>query len=203
MNRLKDLGVYLSGPIDFADNLGADWRDAITPYLKEKNVRVFDPLKHCYWGTKDIETIKRPHMAMLEEQGRFDELREEMKDVNHWDLRSVDLSSFLIVNYDNSIHMCGTYEEIFKANNQCKPVLLVLNCPKNKLSKWMYGRFPADHMFESWGELKAYLDDIDSNPNYVFTKADNKRWLFFDGDHMLTDNEFDEKFPYHGDFTVA
>ena len=40
MNRLKDLGCYLSGPIDFAENLGADWRNKITPYLEKKNVRV-------------------------------------------------------------------------------------------------------------------------------------------------------------------
>lgn len=185
MNRLKDLGCYLSGPIDFAENLGADWRDSMTPFLEQKNVRVFNPLKHTFWGTDDIDSVKRPRMSKLEEEGRFSELREEMKEVNHWDLRGVDLSSFLIVNYDNSVHMCGTYEEIFKANNQCKPVLLVLSCPKNKLSKWMYGRFPPEHMFESWNELKNYLNRIDSDPNYIFTEADKKRWLFFSGDHML------------------
>jgi len=134
MNRLKDLACYLSGPIDFVEDFGADWRNKITPFLKEKNVKVFDPLKHSYWGTDDVDTIKRPKMKKMEEEGRFIELRKEMKDLNHWDLRSVDLSSFLIVNYDNSVHMCGTYEEIFKASSQCKPVLLVCSCPKNKIS---------------------------------------------------------------------
>ena len=184
MNRLKDLGCYLSGPIDFADNLGAGWRESITPYLEEKNVKVFDPLKHCFWGATDFYEVKRPLINTLQKEGRYSELREEVKELNHWDLRCVDLSSFLVVNYDNSIPMCGTYEELFKANNQCKPVLLVLSCPKNKLSKWMYGRFPAEHMFESWDELKDYLNNIDSNPNYKFTEADEKRWLFFDGDNM-------------------
>ena len=191
MNRLKDLGCYLSGPIDFAENLGADWRNKITPYLEKKNVRVFDPLKHCYWGTESIDTVKRPRMEMLEKEHRFPELRSEMKEVNHWDLRSVDLSSFLIVNYDNSVHMCGTYEEIFKANNQCKPVLLVLNGPKDGLSKWMYGRFPAEHMFENWDQLIEYLDKIDSDEDYEFTETDLKRWLFFDGDHVRTAKELE------------
>ena len=184
MNRLKGLGCYLSGPIDFADNLGAGWRDSLTPYLEEKNVTVFNPLKHCFWGSTDFYGVKRPLIEKLEEEGRFSELREEVKILNHWDLRTVDLSSFLIVNYDRNVHMCGTYEEIFKANLQCKPVLLVLSCKKNELSKWMYGRFPDDHMFESWEELKSYLDDIDSKPDYKFTESDDKRWLFFDGDHM-------------------
>jgi len=184
MNRLKGLACYLSGPIDFAENLGADWRDLITPFLEDMNVKVFDPLKHCYWGTDEIDDVKRPLMKKYAEEGKFYELREEMKDVNHWDLRSVDLSSFIIVNYDNSVHMCGTYEEIFQANRQCKPVLLVSSCPLNKISSWMYGRFPPDHMFQGWEELKNYLEKINSNPLYPFTEADRKRWLFFDGPHM-------------------
>jgi len=180
MNRLKDLACYLSGPIDFAENLGAGWRDDLTPFLEDMNLRVFDPLKHCYWGTCDFDEVKRPKMKEYQKNGQFKKLRREMKDVNHWDLRSVDLSSFLIVNYDNQIHMCGTYEEIFKANEQCKPVLLVCTgCSKRELSTWMYGRFPDDHMFESWSELKDYLTNINSDPSYTFTEADEKRWLFF------------------------
>jgi len=189
MNRLNGLYGYLSGPIDFAENLGADWRNEITPYLESKNVRVDDPLKHSFYAQEEIDSVKRPRMKMLEDEGRFEELRSEMKEVIHWDLRCVDRASFVIVNYDNSVHMCGTYEEIFKANNQCKPVLLKLSCPRNKLSKWMYGRFPPEHMFESWGELQLYVDNIDSNPDYVFTEADKKRWLFDEGDHMRTEKE--------------
>jgi len=185
MNRLKGLGVYLSGPIDFVEDNGSGWRNKITPFFEERNVQVFDPLKHIFWGTEDIDDVKRPRMKQLEEEGKFEELRAEMKDLNHWDLRCVDLSSFLVVNYDNSVHMCGTYEEIFKANNQCKPVLLVSSSPKNKISSWMYGRFPPEHIFESWGQLEKYLIAIDSDPNYKFTKADLKRWLFFDGPHMV------------------
>lgn len=184
MNRLKDLACYLSGPIDFTKDKGKGWRETITPFLEERGVRVFNPLKHSFYGTQDLDSIKRPRMKKLLSEGRLLEHREEMKDLNHWDLRCVDLSSFLIVNYDNSVHMCGTYEEIFIANKQHKPVLLVLNCPKNKISSWMHGRFPPDHMFEGWDELKRYLSEIDRNPNFQFSESDNKRWLFFDGPHM-------------------
>jgi len=184
MNRLKDLICYLSGPIDFEEDDGAGWRDTITPELERRNVRVLNPLKHCFYGTDEVDTAKRPRMAKLLEEGRFEEHREEMKDINHWDLRSVDLSSFLVVNYDNSIHMCGTYEEIFIANRQFKPVLLKLNCPINKISSWMHGRFPSSQMFESWDDLLCYLENVDCNANYEFTESDKKRWLFWDGSHM-------------------
>lgn len=180
MNRLKDLCAYLSGPIDFADDMGSGWRDNMTEFLEPMNVKALNPLKHCFWGADEVDTVKRPRMKKLEQEGRFEELREEMKEINHWDLRAVDLSSFLIVNYDNNVHMCGTYEEIFKASVQVKPVLLVLNCPRNKVSSWMFGRFPPEHMFEGWDELKSYLRAIDSDEDYQLTEADKKRWLFWD-----------------------
>jgi nucleoside 2-deoxyribosyltransferase len=189
MNRLKGLTCYLSGPIDFAENLGADWRNRMTPVLKEKGVRVLDPLRHAYFGTEELDNVKRPRMEKLLHDEKVEELYDEMKEVIHWDLRSVDKSDFLLVNYDNSVHMCGTYEEIFKANCQCKPVLLVLNCKRNELSKWMHGRFPPSHMFESWDDLLVYLEKVDADPNYtkIMSQEDKKRWLFDDGPHCYPD----------------
>jgi len=183
MNRLKGLVTYLSGPIDCAEDKGYGWRDTITPFLENMGVKVLNPLRHSYMGAERIPE-KRKLMDEFLKEGRFQELHEEMKELVHMDLRSVDLSSFIICNYDSSIHMCGTYEEIFKHNTQVKPVLLVHKKPRNELSSWMYGRFPPEYFFFSWDELKLYLTSIDSDPNYQFTKADMKRWLFFDGKYM-------------------
>jgi hypothetical protein len=188
MNRLNGLAAYLSGPIDFAEDMGAGWRNDITPFLEDMNLRVLDPLKHCFYGAHNIDTVKRPLMAKLEKEGRFEELREEMKEVNHWDLRAVDLSSVVIVNYDINVHMCGTYEEIFKANNQVKPVLLVLSVPRTELPSWIIGRIPQNHMFDSWEDLRSYLTAIDSDPKYRFTQDDEKRWVFFEGEHMYDES---------------
>ena len=188
MNRLKGLLGYLSGSIDFSPDLGAKWRDAMTPFLEDKNVKVLNPLKHCFYGTQDLDDVKRPRMQTLLDDGRWEELRTEMKELNHWDLRSVDLSSFLVVNYDIKTFTCGTHEEVFKANTQVKPVLLMIGKGnRSKMPKWMYGRFPPEHMFESWQELQDYLTDIDSDPNYPFSDDDKKRWLFWDGPHMYED----------------
>jgi len=185
MNRLNGLACYLSGAIDFTEDMGCKWRNDITPLLQSMNVRVLNPLKHAFYGTQDLDAEKRPRMKKLLEEGKFEELRSEMKELNHWDLRAVDLSSFLIVNYDMKHFTCGTHEEIFKANTQVKPVLLMIGeGNRRKMPKWMYGRFPPCHMFESWEEIHKYIIGIDSNPNYEFTKDDNKRWLFFDGPHM-------------------
>jgi len=184
MNRLKGLCGYLSGPIDFTEDKGCAWRNSITPFLESRNVTVFNPLKHVFYGTHDLETVKRPRMQQIMDDGDFESLRGEIKELQKWDLRSVDLSSFLVVNYDIKTFTCGTHDEIFMANRQQKPVLLKIGKGnRRKLPKWIYGRFPPEHIFETWGDLKEYLVDIDSDPNYVFTEADNKRWLFFDGPH--------------------
>jgi hypothetical protein len=184
MNRLKGLACYLSGPIDFAEDMGCKWRDDITPFLEKMNVKVFNPLTHSFYGTQDLDTVKRPRMDELLKHENYSELRDEIKEINHWDLRSLDLSSFVIVNYNIETFMCGTHEEIFTANRQNKPVLLMVGDKMSQLPKWMYGRFPCEHMFKSWDDLTIYLRNINSGSNYKFTEADNKRWLFFDGNHM-------------------
>lgn len=174
----------MSGPIQAEADFGKGWRKEITPFLEEMNVRVFNPLEPMFHGTAYLNEIKRPHMTNLIENREWEELRTEVKEINKWDLRAVDLSSFVICNFNNDVHMCGTYEEIFLANNQNKPVLCVVK-DKTKLPLWMYGRIPTrSHMFESWDALKAYLKGINSNPDFHFDPADLKRWLFFAGDHM-------------------
>ena len=184
MNRLKELTVYLSGPIDFAEDGGCQWRDMMGPFLENMNVKVFNPLKHIFHGAQALDEIKRPLMARLIKEKKFKELREEMKEVNHWDLRALDLSSFLVVNYDVDVFTCGTHEEIFTANHQNKPVLLMVGDKLERLPKWIYGRFPPEHLFISWDDLKEYLQGIDSDPDFEFSDADEKRWLFYSGSHM-------------------
>jgi len=178
MNRLKGLACYLSGPIDFESDKGEGWRNMITPFLEKMGVKVLNPLHPSFVGADKIPE-KRIRMDNLLKSNQFDELHKEMKELVHMDLRSVDLSSFIICNYDSTVHMCGTYEEIFKCSNQVKPVLLVHKKPRNELSSWMYGRFVPEYFYASWDELKDYLTAINSNPDYEFTDADKKRWLFF------------------------
>jgi len=184
LNRLHGLACYLSGPLSYAEDKGRKWRDDMTEFLLPRNVKVFNPLRHVFWGTKEIDKVKRPRMDRLLRSGEFKKLREEMKQLNHWDLRAVDLSSFLVVLIDPRIFTCGTFEEIFVANKSQKPVLIVNPLGKKKIPNWLFGRFPPEHFFNSFDSLKRYLHNIDCNPKYKWTRGDRKRWLFFDGPHM-------------------
>jgi len=192
LNRLRNLGCYVAGPIDFADDLGVGWREDITAFLQPRGVNVFNPLEHPFHGIKTFDDVKRPYLKHLAETRQFDELRNQIKAVNKWDLRAIDLSSFIIVNYNMDIHMCGTHEELFMALGQNKPVLLIVK-DKTKMPKWLYGRVPHEHMFEGMQALKDYLKDIDENPDFNFCEADEKRWLFLEGPWMYpTEEEYVE-----------
>lgn len=182
VNRLRHLGAYLAGPIDFAEDLGVGWREDITGFLQDKRVgvEVFNPLEHPFHDVKTFDDVKRPYLKHLADTRQFDELRDQIKAINKWDLRAIDLSSFIIVNYNMEIHMCGTHEELFMAVGQNKPVLLIVK-DKSKMPKWLYGRVPHEHMFEGIHALKEYLSDLNTNVDFEFCEADKKRWLFLEG----------------------
>ena len=107
MDRVADAGTVWRMKIreDLAD-LGLVWLD---PTRKPINVGLED----------DESRRRRKHNKSV---GDYRAVRAEMKKIRHVDLRMVDICDFVIVNLDMDIHACGTYEEIFLANSQKKPV---------------------------------------------------------------------------------
>jgi len=200
LNRLRNLGCYLSGSIDFDPNKGKSWRLEISPFLEQKNIKVFNPLQHHknFHIPEDIDIVKRPYMDKLLEEGKYTELREEMKDIVHLDLRAIDLSSFCIINYNTDLHLCGSVEEISIFSKQIKPILFMCKNGIKKLPSWLFGRHQTEYFFESWDDLKNYLTDIDSNPNYKFTRTDLKRWIFMSDAVMEENKEEIKPCPFCG-----
>jgi hypothetical protein len=98
-----------------------------------------------------------------------------MKVIRSVDLRLVDISDFLIVNLDLDIHPCGTYEEIFWANRQKKPIIVHMEQGKNSAPDWLFGTIPHQTIFSSWDDIKEYLNHINSSENI----GTYKRWYFF------------------------
>jgi hypothetical protein len=186
INRLRNLTCYLSGSIDASLDKGRGWRDEITPFLEEKGIRVFNPLNHhkTFHIKEDIDTIKRPYMRKLLEEGKFDELQKETRELVHLDLRAIDLSNFMILSYNTDLHLCGSVEEMSIVSKQVKPCLVVAKNGIKKLPSWIFGRLPWQHLFNNWEELKDYLNRIDADPNYQFSPQDNKRWTFYEGPWM-------------------
>jgi len=98
-----------------------------------------------------------------------------MKTIRSVDLRLVDISDFLIVNIDLNIHPCGTYEEIFWANRQKKPIIIHITQGKNNTPDWLFGTIPHQMIYSDWNDIYAYLEHINNSTNI----NSHNRWYFF------------------------
>lgn len=175
MNRLSGQRVYLAGAMDRVQDRGAGWRDKITPFLEDMGVIVFNPLKKpTEIGKENDEVCKLKNEYKSKEN--YEELSKLMKVIRSVDLRLVDISDFLIVNLDLDIHPCGTYEEIFWANRQKKPILVHMEQGRKNAPDWLFGTIPYQMIFSSWNDIKLYLSNINVDP---FFNTHN-RWYFFD-----------------------
>ena len=174
MNRLKNQRVYLAGAMDRVADRGSGWRDDITPFLENLGVIVFNPIKKpTIVGQEDEQTHK--YKIKLKLENNYDELSHLMKVIRSVDLRLVDISDFLIVNLDLDIHPCGTYEEIFWANRQKKPIIVHMVQGKQSAPDWLFGTIPHEMIFSSWDQVKEYLIHINS-----WSEIDShNRWYFF------------------------
>lgn len=174
INRLSNQRVYLAGAMDRVKDRGNGWRDSITPFLESLGIIVFNPIKKPSSIGQEDETVYALKKDLKNNQ-KYDDLSKLMKQIRSVDLRLVDISDFLIVNLDLDIHPCGTYEEIFWANRQKKPILIHMVQGKQNAPDWLFGTIPHNMIFSSWDELKnyiLYIDDNESIENY-------KRWYFF------------------------
>jgi nucleoside 2-deoxyribosyltransferase len=174
MKRLLNQRVYLAGAMDRVADRGNGWRDNITPFLEDLGTVVFNPIKKpTTIGKEDDITHKIKIKLKLEKN--YDELSSVMKTIRSVDLRLVDISDFLIVNLDLDIHPCGTYEEIFWANRQKKPIIVHMVQGKQNAPDWLFGTIPHEMIFSTWVEIKEYLSYINSD-----SKIETyNRWYFF------------------------
>ena len=173
-NRLSNQRVYLAGAMDRVPDRGNGWRDQITPFLDSLDITVFNPIKKpTILGQEDEITHKLK--SKLKKENRYDELSLLMKTIRSVDLRLVDISDFLIVNLDLDIHPCGTYEEIFWANRQKKPIIIHMVQGKENAPDWLFGTIPHQMIFSSWDDIKNYLHEIHKTEDIV----SYNRWYFF------------------------
>jgi len=173
-NRLHNQRVYLAGAMDRVADRGNGWRDNITPFLEDLNIVVFNPIKKpTIIGQEDDRTHK--YKLKLKAEKNYDELSQLMKVIRSVDLRLVDISDFLIVNLDLDIHPCGTYEEIFWANRQKKPIIVHMVQGKQSAPDWLFGTIPHQMIFSSWADVKNYLLDINNKAEII----NYNRWYFF------------------------
>jgi len=174
MNRLSGMRGYLGGAMENAEGLGVEWRQTMQEQTANLGVIWLDPTnKPIDIGIEDIENHEI--RKKLKNEGRYDEVTNTMKIIRCVDLRMVDIADFLIINLDVTIHTAGTYEELFLANRQKKPIILHVIQGKHRCPDWIFATIPHQMIFGFWQGVTDYLRHIAYDPII----ENRKRWYFF------------------------
>jgi|GEM_PF-684401 hypothetical protein len=137
--KLAGACCYLSGPMEFAADHGILWR---REFIKSAhsfglNIDFIDPTNKPLPDDMRAGEDKN-YQTELQESGKYKELKDYVSKYRRYDLRFVDLSDFLVAVIDPKVHMCGTYNEIFLAEQQHKPSFFICDGGLKKLPRWLF-----------------------------------------------------------------
>jgi hypothetical protein len=170
MNYLRGKTTYLAGSIHHNDeDSGIGWRETITPHLENFGVIVQDPCKQTIGGHGEIDKDKLLLKKLIKE-GNFEEVKKIFFPILKADLRCVDVSHFIIVNYRPTIRHVGTIHELVMGNIEKKPILLYY--PENELedfNPWLACLVKSTHIFNKWDKMLNYLTEVDKGNFDIFT----------------------------------
>ena len=146
--------AYLSGPIENATNDGANWRELITPWLKDEIEHdIFNPVVAT---RKIISNLTNSQFREMKETNpkKYKNLIRQIIDI---DIKAVvEESDYLIVNWNKSVFKGGgTHGEITLAYYLKKPIYLVNHVPLDDLSSWIFSC--ATEVFDSFDDMKIHL----------------------------------------------
>lgn len=146
--------AYLSGPIENAENDGADWRKSLTPWIKNTlSHKVFNPVIATRDITKGLTSSEFRNMK----RSNPDKYKKLIRKIINIDIEAVvNSSDYLIVNWNKSVFRGGgTHGEITLAYFLKKPIYLINNVPFDDLSSWIFSC--STEVFDSFEDLKTYL----------------------------------------------
>jgi len=173
--ELKGMKCYLIGPIDRAEDDGVQWRKDLKELcsIKKLGINFLDPTDKPVHIGQEIGEEKQKVKRLMKEE-KFQEAKEIVTKIRHYDLRMVDMSNFVIAFIDLNTFMCGSFDEIFTAERQQKPVLILIKQKRTDLPAWLISFIKPEEVFENVEDLVNYLDSLNKKEK----KMDN-RWVKF------------------------
>ena len=146
--------AYLSGPIENAENDGANWRESITHWLKDEIKHdVFNPVLAT---RKIISNLTNTQFREMKDTNptKYKNLIRQIIDI---DIKAVvEETDYLIVDWNKSVFRGGgTHGEITLAYYLKKPIYLVNHVPLDDLSSWISSC--ATEVFDSFDDMKIHL----------------------------------------------
>jgi len=171
MNLLNKTKAYLVGAIERDPN-GRNWRKDITEKLSKIGIVCFNPYSKPFVVDVDENETIQENLKQLIEQEKYDEVAEKMKLIRIYDLAVTDKADFIIAYINSEIVTVGTWEEIFWANREKKPIFLIFNKSKKTVPLWLFGTIPHKYFYPDVDSAVDMLKKIDSGEK----EMDNHRW---------------------------
>lgn len=173
MGVLDNSIAYLSGAIENARNHGISWREEIVQKIHEAGINLgfIDP---CDKGDKVLGEIgkEREKLVQAKIDGDFETVTEHMKEIRHWDLRAVDAANVMILGLDPDVPTCGTWDEVFEAEDQKIPILAIIKGGPARAPDWLFATMDYKLMFSTIDECVDYIKKVDTGEIEV-----DKKWL--------------------------
>jgi len=175
MNELEGKKCVLSGGIDRVPDDGVVWRKYIREQCEKKGIDIvfFDPCDKPNGLGSEIG-VEKTEVRELINNNKWEEAKEFVKTFRHYDLRAIDWSDFVIVKIDINSHLCGTYDEIFLAERESKPIFVIMGDGQTKydIPTWLISFINEHEIFNSEDECIDYLEKI-NNEEIVL----DERWV--------------------------
>lgn len=174
MDFLKNILFSLTGPIDNASDDGIGFRKHFIKLMEDAGIQAkyFDPTNKPTGGFCEIGEEKR-NSIKLREDGKYEELAKFVHAFRYQDMRYVDMCDVLIAYIDPDVHMCGSYDEILRAEMQRKPRMCIIKGGRRRCPLWLFDVFPLENMFDSVEECVSRLALINAGQR----KVDPEKWI--------------------------
>jgi len=173
VNHLYRTRTYLVGHMqNVSAEEGCSWRDKITPSLEEMGIIVYNPYHKPF--IKDVQEgpVALKRNLIDRENGNFDALCANMKEIRAYDLNLVDRSDFIVAHIDPYLASWGSAEELFTANRMKKPIFLSVKGGRKLCPLWIFGVIPAKYIYDSPEDIVVTLRAIDDGSK----ETDSDRW---------------------------
>ena len=108
-----------------------------------------DPLKRNTGRTLLCALILSLKSHGLVHEERWEDMRNFVKGFRREDLRFTDMADFIVIKVDRDTHMCGSYDELFVAERQRKPLFCIIEGGIKELPTWLFGVFRLENIFSN------------------------------------------------------
>ena len=175
MGELDGKRCVLSGGIDRVIDNGVGWRKYIKEECKKKQINIvfFDPCDKPNDLGSEVG-VEKTKVRELIDNDKWIEARKYVKTFRHYDLRAIDWSDFVIVKIDITSHLCGTYDEIFLAERELKPIFVIMGEEQTKydIPTWLISFINENEIFSSEDECIKHLIEINDGSILL-----DERWV--------------------------